>query len=554
MYVFIEVSMNKVKYLSVAFIFLILVFGLNAQTASWMWALGLGGYGSDNVNDLETDSAGNSYVTGTIRGSATIGNTTITSTGDLESAGFIGKLDNAGSWLWVIQIGENGYSGGSNLALDSNDNLYVVGFADTTLTFNGVIPTGSGSKFIAKLTCDGVWQWVTRTSHPVSLISADSYGNSYVSGSIPMYKADTITKNSMDRFGLIVLKVTNWGQIEWTQSIGSPTPTSIVTDPNGYSYILGSFYESATFGTTTLTSASTDLNGTFIAKIDNSGNWVWAISPTNCGGYGLAIGANGYIYVSGSFYYNSIFGNTTLSSSFEENTFVAKLSSGGEWIWATQAASSYWNRSTSISVNNNGECFVTGIINGFTTFGSVTFPENNSPNVYLAKLNSTGGWLWVDAFVVLDVYPKISMDNSDNCYLAGRYYNYNFFIGDHLIHCNGNYDFFVCKYGTSSSNVDEINTTTPAFASISNFPNPFTQSTKFIINLKESTSNYELSIYDLRGRRVTTINTEELSNGVNSLSWFGVDSANCELPSGIYFYQLSNGVDVITRKMIILRD
>src|SRR4051812_3508112 len=81
----------------------------------------------------------------------------------------------------------------------------------------------------------------------------------------------------------------------------------ISTDANGNSYITGAFYSpTLKFGTTTLTRSgtSTSFADLFIAKYDPSGNVLWAKSIGGTGeeqGTGISLDANGNCYVSGFF-------------------------------------------------------------------------------------------------------------------------------------------------------------------------------------------------------------------------------------------------------------
>lgn len=85
-----------------------------------------------------------------------------------------------------------------------------------------------------------------------------------------------------------------------------------------------------------------------------------------------------------------------------------------------------------------------------------------------------------------------------------------------------------------------------------NYPNPFNPSTTIMftvpINVKSETSNTKLVVYDILGREVTTLVNEVKAPGTYEITF---DAS--QLASGVYFYRLTSGNFVQTKKMILLR-
>jgi hypothetical protein len=80
-----------------------------------------------------------------------------------------------------------------------------------------------------------------------------------------------------------------------------------------------------------------------------------------------------------------------------------------------------------------------------------------------------------------------------------------------------------------------------------NYPNPFNPSTTISFSLP-SKGFVSLKVFDLIGRRVATIISEELPAGNHSRQW----NAN-NLASGIYFYRLQTGSFTETKKLLFLK-
>ena len=86
-----------------------------------------------------------------------------------------------------------------------------------------------------------------------------------------------------------------------------------------------------------------------------------------------------------------------------------------------------------------------------------------------------------------------------------------------------------------------------------NYPNPFNPSTTIEFSLAKI-SIVRLSIYNINGRLVVDlIDHEEISAGKYEISWDGITSSGNRASTGLYFYRLSAGEYVDTKKMLLLK-
>ena len=81
---------------------------------------------------------------------------------------------------------------------------------------------------------------------------------------------------------------------------------------------------------------------------------------------------------------------------------------------------------------------------------------------------------------------------------------------------------------------------------------PFNPETTIRFDLPQS-QDIELAIYNLAAQRVATLVQGHREAGSYSVRWDGVDDAGLELASGVYFYPLTAGERVETRKLLLLR-
>lgn len=86
----------------------------------------------------------------------------------------------------------------------------------------------------------------------------------------------------------------------------------------------------------------------------------------------------------------------------------------------------------------------------------------------------------------------------------------------------------------------------------SNYPNPFNAGTVIPYTLARSTQ-VELAVYDVLGRRVRTLVDRFETPGRHQVAWDGTDAAGRELASGMYFYRLTAGDVTKSRQMVLLK-
>jgi len=85
-----------------------------------------------------------------------------------------------------------------------------------------------------------------------------------------------------------------------------------------------------------------------------------------------------------------------------------------------------------------------------------------------------------------------------------------------------------------------------------NYPNPFNPVTTISFELPAA-ADVALTIYNLQGQVVRTLVRGASSAGVHSLIWDARDEAGMAVPTGIYYYRLRTGNQVLTRKLLLAK-
>lgn len=85
-----------------------------------------------------------------------------------------------------------------------------------------------------------------------------------------------------------------------------------------------------------------------------------------------------------------------------------------------------------------------------------------------------------------------------------------------------------------------------------NYPNPFNPLTRIRFGL-EKPSHALLQVFDARGALVATLADRRYGAGTFEVFWNGANETGERVSSGLYFYRLKLGRDVLTKKMVLLR-
>lgn len=67
------------------------------------WAVGVGGSDFDRGTGIASDGSGGAYVAGSFEGTATFGNTTLTSVAGSDV--FVARISSTGDFDWAIRMG-----------------------------------------------------------------------------------------------------------------------------------------------------------------------------------------------------------------------------------------------------------------------------------------------------------------------------------------------------------------------------------------------------------------------------------------------------------------
>ncbi len=99
---------------------------------------------------------------------------------------------------------------------------------------------------------------------------------------------------------------------------------------------------------------------------------------------------------------------------------------------------------------------------------------------------------------------------------------------------------------------DEIETPTLPLVLDQNHPNPFNPSTEIRFSLPHRCA-VRLDVFDAAGRLIRVLHDGTLGQGRHSIVWDGTNNAGRAAVSGVYFYRLRAGKEIISKKMVLLK-
>ncbi|MCB0567342.1 MAG: SBBP repeat-containing protein, partial [Phaeodactylibacter sp.] len=408
-----------------------------------LWAQQGGGAGDDRGYDITTDTAGGVCVTGSFQSTATFGSALLTGAGGVDA--FVVKYDAAGTVLWSRQGGGAGDDLGDGIAIDPAGNVYVTGSFQATATFGGTTLTSAGSNdvFVVRYCAsdadgDGICADVDCNDNDAIINyqpgSACDDSNPNTFGEV--IQPDCNCRSDEGR------------TVRQSGGGGDDRGNAITTDAAGNVYATGIFDGTATFGSTTLTSVGS--RDVFVVKYDAAGTVLWARQGGGNGfdpGLGIATDAAGNVYATGSFDDTATFGSTTITSAGSRDVFVVKYHADGTLLWIRRGGGAESDRGYAITTDVAGNVYVTGSIEGTATFGSITLTSAGNEDVFVVKYHADGTVLWAQkgGGAERDRGAGITTDVAGNVYATGSIEGTATF-GNTTLTSAGSNDVFVVKY------------------------------------------------------------------------------------------------------------
>lgn len=372
---------------------------------------------------VAVDKEGNVYISGVFMDNIRLdGKNMITASNDANT--YIAKFDNDGNYIWhkiiepkqEVQANnpndhakedepDHGHEHGegeneadhnnhqhhfhtiinqiTDMKLDGENNLYLVGFFDKSLDFdpsektNKIIAQGLMDVFILKLDNKGNFLWVKtlngKGANKGKALDFDSKNNVYVTGSF----SETATLGNLSITaeggdGIFLAKLNKNGEEEWIKKISNTKYNSgngLHIDSNDFIYLTGNISSRTEILEINKTlEVKENTANLLIAKLDPEGNYLWLESIEGdpyASGESILTDAFGNIYIAGYFHGNMFYRDKNiLTAAGREDGFIMMISKDGEILFTQAIGGLDHDRAAHLKIHSDNSLVVSGAFNG----------------------------------------------------------------------------------------------------------------------------------------------------------------------------------------------
>lgn len=237
----------------------------------------------------------------------------------------------------------------------------------------------------------------------------------FIYSGVQVYGNPQVNGTAID--GSALIKYNKAGTIIWALNIPGII-VDVAVDSNGDVFICGQFENTVQFGDSIFTSLGQ--NDIFISKISSSGNFIWS---KKVGGMqndevaALCTTSNTVNVV--AFMGSMAYVNNTVVNNLGGSSMIIQYATNGDFVWAQQQG--YNNRPFDIECDNGGNILICGYYSFGSDFGGSTTVAGDGG--FVSKYTSAGIFSWV--YTIPDnqwnIVNSLSTDNVGNIYACGYF-------------------------------------------------------------------------------------------------------------------------------------
>jgi hypothetical protein len=196
---------------------------------------------------------------------------------------------------------------------------------------------------------------------------------------------------------VFVAKYAPDSSVTWAVQGGGTTDdvaNGVALAADGSIYVTGAFKGTATFGTKQVKSAG--LSDAFLAKYNADGVAQWVVRAGGTGddtARAVAVLADGTAYIAGAFAGTATFDATHSLVSAGRN-FLAKYSAAGKLLWAIREGGVNDDAAFGLATLDDGTTYMTGDFDSTSVFGATNLTAHRGVDVFVARHTPAGALSW----------------------------------------------------------------------------------------------------------------------------------------------------------------
>lgn len=334
-----------------------------------------------------------------------------------------------------VAIGTPGEDTAGGVAIDGVGNVYLALAAEGSV--NGQEHLGEKDVVLVKFGLDGETLWTqqfgTVSTERAYGIALDIEGSVYITGYTRGDMDGNHAGNETD--DAFVARFSSDGELDWVVQFGDPVQADrsygLAIGANGAVYVTG-------YTKGELEGPNAGDKDVFVARLSPTGALMW-LRQFGAGGedkaLSVAASADGGLFVAG-----------VTSSALETlagglDAFLARYDADGNRIWLRQFGTADWDEATGVAAGVDGVIYVSGF-----SAGTLGGPLAGDKDIVVAAFDADGNMLWADQ-IGSDLNDKgagIKLDADGNLYVVG------FSDGD-IAGSVGKFDVILVKYAPDRS-------------------------------------------------------------------------------------------------------
>lgn len=267
------------------------------------------------------------------------------------------------------------------------------------------------------------------------------------------------------RKGVYIIKYDVNHNLVWRQKLACIffSRLSLATDSVGNVIFTSGFADSIFVNGTFITYSNTQ--SMLMIKFNSSGVFQFVKQTTGSSAWGMRVTTDAYnnIYVGGTL--NDLYGDginfdgTVINTPSIVYNFIAKYDSNGIFQWVkTGTGNSFSGWGIGMKTDASNYTYLCGTFFGTVYFDNLSVTSYGSQDIYIAKIDPQGNWLWLKHAggangSAQDSPRDLALDINGNPHITGFIGSATATFGTYTLTNTGEDDYFVAKYDASNGNV-----------------------------------------------------------------------------------------------------